>query len=52
MSYPTRWQRLQQKTGWPFGFWLTGLFVSTTAITIVGAFIGAASLVGYFWKTL
>lgn len=35
MRYPTRWQKMQQATGWPFPLWLTTAFLGATACTVV-----------------
>lgn len=38
MRYPTRWQRLQQQTGWPFG-------MGGTAILLITALLGGGMVI-------
>lgn len=41
MRYPTRWQRMQQQTGWPFGVGITA-FLLISAFLAIGVTLGEA----------
>ena len=52
MTYPSRWRRMQQQTGWPFGCAIS-IFLATIFIVAGSAvLIGAAAAAAFVWSLL